>query len=205
MFDRVAAINLDRRRDRWEAFCDRLPRPWPLPAIERFAAIDGSRQFVPTSWECGPGAYGCLLSHCTLWQQAAEDDASLLVFEDDAVFCDNFAEKLAAFLVAVPDDWQMLYLGGAHILPPESIGGEVLRCLGVKKTHAYAVRGELLTRLPPILTRKTLHIDVSLSLLHHNFRVYAPAQWLCGQAAGRSDILVGSRGEPERWFDGRAA
>lgn len=205
---RVAVINLDRRPDRWTAFCERAPCPWPLPPIERVSAFDGHAIDVPAYWQSGPGAYGCLLSHTRLWEETAEQNQTLLVFEDDAVFCEHFADKFHAFIRAVPDDWQMLYFGGEHILPPEQIGGDVLRCIGAKKMHAYAVRGEPMRRLPPLLRRKTIHVDVELALLHHEFHVYAPAKWLCGQAASVSDILSGSKGEPERWWqpnDGRAA
>lgn len=203
MFDRACVLNLDRRPDRLRGFYARLPSPWPLPSLERVPAVDGRKAHVPTHWECGPGAYGCLLSHLALWRDAAVRRQSLAIFEDDAVFGEDFARGLGAFLLEVPDDWQMLYFGGQHILPPEALSAQTVRCLGVKKTHAYAVRGEVLAKLPGILEQKPLHIDVSLSLMHSHFRVYAPRTWLCGQAAGRSDILAGSRGEPERWFDQR--
>jgi GR25 family glycosyltransferase involved in LPS biosynthesis len=207
VFDRVSVINLNRRPDRWESFCERLPRPWPWRIPERFAATDGKQLQAAgrmlAAWRSGPGALGCLVSHLVLWREAAENEQRLLVFEDDCLFCADFCFQAQAFLALVPHDWDMIYFGGLHVIPPEQIDRDVLRCNGVKKTHAYAVRGEILRKLPDYLERQQLHIDVSLSLLHAALKVYAPERWLCGQAASVSDVMSGSQGEPERWYQGK--
>jgi glycosyl transferase family 25 len=199
MFDRCVCINLDRRPERWEAFCERLPRPWPFAIPERFTAVDGQRCPVPSEWRSGPGAYGCLISHLTLWQEASLDGATLLVFEDDALFVPDFCARAEAFLQAVPADWEMIYFGGMAIKPVEH-RGKYVRCGGVKKTHAYVIRPNVAGLLERRLRNSNTHVDVSLSLLHDHLRVYAPLQWLCGQAPGVSDVMCGSLGEPERWF-----
>lgn len=204
MFDRVAVINLDRRKDRWDAFCAQLPQPWLWSQPERVSALDGQSADVPDGWQSGPGAYGCLRSHLQLLREADDKRQSLFVLEDDAVFCDGFTAKASLFLDSVPNDWDMIYFGGSHIIPPYEISDGVCRCLGVKKTHAYAIRGEALLKAIALLKHATTHIDVVLSRFHHAFRVYAPTRWLCGQSAGVSDILSGSSGEPERWFGGAA-
>ena len=203
MFDRTCVINLDRRPARWEAFCDRLPHPWAWPTPERISATDGLAINVPTHWRSGPGAYGCRASHLRLWQQAAEEDHSLLVFEDDCVFCDRFIDRAEAFLRHVPDDWQMIYFGGAHRMPPSDAAPGVLRVGGCTKTHAYAIRGKALVDLRNNVEKAEIHIDVCMNQLHYALPVYAPVEWLCGQAAAVSDVMSGSQGEPERWFDGR--
>lgn len=203
MFDRTCVINLDRRPARWEAFCDRLPHPWAWPTPERVSATDGLSIKVPTHWRSGPGAYGCRDSHLRLWKEAAIEDHAILVFEDDCIFCDRFIERTESFLRNVPSDWQMIYFGGAHRIPPQDVGDGVLRVGGSTKTHAYAIRGKALEALPKQVEKAEIHIDVCLNQLHHSFPVYAPAEWLCGQAADVSDVLCGSQGEPERWFDGR--
>lgn len=203
MFDRVCVLNLDRRPDRWEAFCERLPRPWSWPVPERISAVDGLQIHVPTAWRSGPGAYGCLHSHLKLWCDADKDEMSLLVLEDDATFDTDFVQRAEVFLHHVPDDWQMIYFGGKHVLPPDGLGNGVLRIGGATKTHAYAIRGEALRALPKRIEKAEIHIDVYLSQLHHAFPVYGPSDWLCGQAASVSDVLSRSCGEPERWFDAR--
>jgi hypothetical protein len=137
----------------------------------------------------------------TAWEEAAAEEQSLLVFEDDATFCPNFTAELESFLGAVPNDWDMIYLGGQHVVPPERKEGCWIG-RGIKKSHAYAVRGGPLRCLPAWLRIQKNHMDVELSLLHPRFRVYCPPLWLCGQTAGRSDILCGSVSEPERWFGG---
>lgn len=142
-------------------------------------------------------------SHLKIWQEAAEEDHSVLVFEDDCVFCDRFVERAEAFLRNVPDDWQMIYFGGAHRMPPSDMAEGVLRVGGCTKTHAYAIRGKSLVSLPKQMEKAEIHIDVCLNQLHHALPVYAPTEWLCGQAAAVSDVMSGCQGQPERWFDGR--
>ena len=46
-------INLDRRKDRLTEWLAQLPQPWPFPAPERFAAIDGQRLATPPQWRAG--------------------------------------------------------------------------------------------------------------------------------------------------------
>lgn len=214
---RCYVLNLERRPDRWAGFVARMPADWPreLPAAERVSAVDGRETTVPDGWESGPGAWGCLQSHLALWDRIFTDGQPALILEDDATFCADFACRLADFAGAVPPDWDLLYLGGQHILPPATIPGlpstihghspTVVRCQGVKKTHAYAITPAACQKLYGQIAAAPYHIDVALAMLHRGLNVYAPGQWLCGQAAGVSDVLNGDRGQPERWFDGRKA
>lgn len=207
MFANCYVLNLDRRPDRWAGFCARLPALWPFPDTLRITAVDGQQTTVPAGWESGPGAWGCLQSHLALWERIYTEGRPALIFEDDATFAPDFADRYADFAEAVPPDWDMLYLGGQHILPPSFLTptSPVVRCQGVKKTHAYAITPAACQRLYSHVAAAPYHIDVALALLHRGLSVYAPTRWLCGQAAGVSDVLNGDRGQPERWFDGRKA
>ena len=199
---RAVCINLDRRSDRWEAF----QRSCTMPDVERFPAIDGRKVRPPAWWKQGGGAWGCMLSHIRILEQALMDGMDqrgevLLVLEDDALFPDDFDERTARFLEAVPHDWDQLYLGGQHrglrAKPPQRINAEVVRPHMVNRTQAYAVRGKFIRTLyqhlcdwPAHARCPRHHVDHRMELLHKSgeYNIYAPTQWIIGQAGGRSDI-----------------
>jgi len=143
---RALCINLDRRPERWEAF----KRNCPIRGVVRFPAINGRAVRPPAWWRQGGGAWGCMLSHIRILEQALTDglDRSggvLLVLEDDALFPPDFAERAVRFIRALPADWEQVYLGGQHrglrVRPPQRVNDEVVRPFMVNRTQAYAVRG----------------------------------------------------------------
>lgn len=210
MFDRAWCVNLDRRADRWEQFQRRLPADWPFCPIERFSAVDGQVDLPPRWYGTGGsrkrlrGAWGCFQSHLRIWRQAFDDGLdNVLVFEDDAIFCEDFAARALAFLAAVPCDWCQVYLGGQHLKtdrhPPRAVNDQVLRCYNVNRTHAYTIRRPMLEYVVGRFsapwrahTERKWHIDHQLCQLHSTGRwcVYAPTRFLVGQAMGPSDVAV---------------
>lgn len=210
MFERILCLNLDRRPERWEAFCRRVPADWPFCLPQRYAAVDGSRTGVPEGFTAQPGAWGCYQTHLRILEDLlTQGISSALILEDDAVFCDHFSERVAAFLAELPDDWELLYLGGQHLAgPAESLrpGGPVLRPRNVNRTHAYAVRGEAIRQIYHHLARvhiapRGAHVDYLMGELceRGELRVYCPRRFLVGQVAGPSDVT----GKPclGRWWN----
>jgi GR25 family glycosyltransferase involved in LPS biosynthesis len=200
-FDRVVVVNLARRPERMERFW-KLLKDWPFKKPDRFEAVDGEAVGAPMGWDKGPGAWGCLLSHRTLLDQAIADGVnSLLVLEDDAIPVDHFGSLSADFLRNVPDDWDGLMLGTEHLLEPEAIRFGVVRCIAANRTHAYAVRGRFMKTLSQFWHNTTNdHCDIVLSSLMRHFKVYAPDPLLIGQDTGISDIT--GRREYLRFLNG---
>lgn len=206
-FDRVVCVSLDRRADRWDAFLSRVPEDFPWKAPEKFSAIDGRLCKHPGWWRQGGGAWGCYRSHCNILEQALQDKLeSVLIFEDDATFSDGFSGKAEEFFANIPDDWEQAYLGGQHLRRPQEIEEHWVRCININRTHAFAVRGSGLKKLYKWLNNtkdwhNRHHVDHHLGRIHASkgVNVYAPVEWLCGQAEdGRSDVC----GKPvsERWW-----
>jgi GR25 family glycosyltransferase involved in LPS biosynthesis len=200
-FDQVSVVNLDRRSDRWTAFQAGLPKDWPFGKPQRFAAVDGQLVKPPTWWLEGAAAWGCYRSHARILENCLlAGIESVLVLEDDAVFSDDFTTQVSVFLEQVPEDWEMLYLGGQHLdavtIPPRQINRWVYQPYNVNRTHAFAVRGKVfMQRLYRHLHEwddwePGHHLDHHLGRLHQErtHRIYAPKHWLVGQAAGNSDI-----------------
>ena len=199
-FDRVCCINLKRRADRWDEFLDRVPADFPFGLIERYEAIDGKMAPHPSWWRGGGGAWGCYRSHMRILEECLHAGYdSYLVFEDDATFCDGFAERATEYLDALPDDWGLAYLGGQHLKakqrPPIKVNDLVYRPFNVNRTHAFAVRGKrtmrlLYQHLNAQEWNSAHHIDHRLGNLHQKRQdpIYTPSEWLCGQAEGTSNV-----------------
>ena len=205
---RSVVISLARRPERLRAFRAAWPDPSPLPTPQDFPAVDGRATERPAWFHESPGAWGCLRSHLRVIEDCLTNGwDSVAVFEDDCLFAQDFAARCAEFLAAVPDDWEQVYLGGQHLVRPAPVGPLVLRGTNVNRTHAYILRGgdaarKVYRHLAGASHRTKAHVDHWLGELHQSgtVRAYCPVHWLCGQAAGVSDIKDSQPNRPEGWW-----
>lgn len=192
-FDRVVAINLLHRTDR-RAHIERLTTStvWPFKKAEMFQAVDGSKVTLPTSYAQAAGEYGVFCSHVGVLRDALEvRSGNLLVLEDDAVLTRPAAFKgdVEMFLGHLPDDWDMVYLGGICWYKLAGVNPFVCRAFDVVCLHAYAIRSTSLFAIYSALSHELdkarankltgigRHVDHAMRLrIQHNpkFRVYAP-------------------------------
>lgn len=208
-FNRVVVISLARRPDRLAGFLSRVPADFPFGRVDHFEAIDGKSAKPPAWWKQGRGAWGCYRSHLRIIEDALQrGDERLIVFEDDATFCDDFSEKALRYFTSLPGGWKQAYLGGQHLVRPVAIRGneEVLRAQNVNRTHAYAVNGQngLLSLYRHLSDTSDWinghHVDHHYGRLHRTseWGFYAPRDWLCGQIGGVSD--VSGKTVDDRWW-----
>lgn len=200
MIDAVVCINLERRPQRWEQFQQRCPTDWPWPQPQRWVAVDGVSACVPKWFHGGPGAWGCLQSHLAVWRwQIDQHIESVLVLEDDAVFCCNAMDVMRETMECVPSDWCQIYFGGQHLntdtMPPETIiHNKLIRCRYTNRTHAYLIRLHFAETAAEFIGRpndrdgRVQHVDYLLGDLHDSHNVYAPWRFCVGQARGHSDV-----------------
>jgi GR25 family glycosyltransferase involved in LPS biosynthesis len=174
-------INLDKRKDRLSNIT--LPIEW-----ERFVGTDGSNQFK----EFGKlqGHIGCWDSHRRLLLHAKNNNYNaVMILEDDVEFSINFKENLKTLLSELPDDWDLLYLGGWNV-------GETInysKSLNVAKlvytTHAYIIRDKFInTALESINSRKW-KIDVLMSEALPKGNCFIANPSIAWQKPGFSDIV----------------
>lgn len=210
VFDAVYCVSLDRRPDRWERFKGQVPEDWPFGTIKRISAIDGKKVPHPEWWRQGGGAWGCYRTHLSLIEEALNTrKESILLMEDDAVFCDDFSRKVTEFMEALPSDWEMIYFGGQHLgvelKPPLKVNELVFRPYNINRTHAFALRGSrMMGKVYKHLNKHEwspgYHIDHQLGIIHQRRQdaIFAPNEWLVGQAQGKSN--VSGRMAPERYW-----
>ncbi len=197
-FNSAWCINLQERTQRWFDFSSQIGHDWPSAMVARFDAVNGHRVVVPDWYKAPPGAWGCLMSHMRIWEDAlTRGFERVLVFEDDAVFCDGFVEKAELFLDAVPKGWDQLYFGGRPLGRARRVNNLVVEPKEVINTQAYAISNKFMRRMYGIvadLPRYELpwqfHVDRILANEHRkpDTKIYCPSTLMVGQRAGDSDI-----------------
>ena len=122
----VHVINLAKRADRIKRFKENH-ESWTKQVCLR-PAYDGrqiqltpalAKMFLPNDFHWKKSVMGCALSHLSLWCELAMEPESCenyLVLEDDVKFKPGWLERWVEVAKHIPDDYDVLYLGG--VLPP---------------------------------------------------------------------------------------
>jgi hypothetical protein len=137
-------LTLKRRADRLAKFYARVadvpnfPFQTPIPHY----AADGKKTGGKDGWM--DTAWACKLSHLHIWEQALTDDTfPIVIFEDDAIFCPNFAQKVSDAWMALPDNWGMFYIGGIRqhacwgVDKPYNLQLAIPFCMTSMQTYAF--------------------------------------------------------------------
>ena len=190
VFPFKVCINLDRRPERWEAMKVNFER-LGVRSIERLSAIDGESVIVPERLShLRPVDYACTLSHLTAVKKAFDTgNPSVLIFEDDCLFDPAFEEKFPEYMRQVPEDWDMLFLGGYHFETPLPVSFNVVRALATLTTHAYAVRQSIYSDFIELNENPPAIVDRNNTILQKKFNCYCCEPNLVGQLAGYSDLM----------------
>jgi GR25 family glycosyltransferase involved in LPS biosynthesis len=113
----IKVINMNNRLDRLQKITESLDKE--KLSFQRVEAVDGKslkltcdilKLFKNNDFGFRRGFIGCALSHYNLWKElVASDKSYYVIMEDDATFCDNFAEKLEELLKI--RNYDLLFLG----------------------------------------------------------------------------------------------
>lgn len=203
-FDAVVVLTLRRRTERLAEFWNGVnAADWPFRRPEVFFGLDGAAVPTPDGWTSGPGAWGCLQSHRMILEKLLTAGArSALILEDDAVFCPDFRRRAGEFMANVPEDWDGMMLGGQHMEPADPVTLGVLRCVNTQRTHAFALRRNLMESLYKLWAKADTHCDHVFASVVRDYKVYAPHSFLVGQRSGFSDITYNQQ-ELRYWQGGR--
>lgn len=178
IFDRIVVINLDSRPDRLEAFDAQAKKH----GIEytRFSAVPADPPKLPPTWACKE-------SHIQVIKQAVKDNVKrLFVFEDDALFTEDFNDKLEELYARLPEDWDMFYLGAWHLVSQPYAEG-LVKMVESYSAHAYGINEHYLQEaFSQIYLPKPA--DIALSTKHPHIKAYCAKPALVGQTPGYSDI-----------------
>ena len=187
-FDKIYVINLDSRPDRMEKVVEKF-KSIGLGNYERVSAIKTNN-----GWE------GCKASHLSIVKDAKDNNyKNFLVFEDDFILHTEFNDILTKSLDDLPDDWDMLYMGGNLSMcnSREKITENLIKVNSILTTHCYAMKNTLYDRtlseantIPPqkgFLRGQAIDVYYSEFLCKNN-NVYLIQPMICFQEDGYSDI-----------------
>jgi GR25 family glycosyltransferase involved in LPS biosynthesis len=172
LFPHKVCINLDRRLERWRQMQDKFHQHG-IHSVRRFAAIDGERSTIPANWPGTPGAYGCLLSHLEVVREARRLGLpSLLIFEDDVVFDDQFEQKFSDYVRQLPADWDMLFFGALHKDELIKVSENVGRITQSNSTYACVLRDTVFDAFIELNSKGDEVLDVNSLVLQQQFNCY---------------------------------
>ncbi|MCZ7372422.1 MAG: glycosyltransferase family 25 protein [Candidatus Methanoperedens sp.] len=185
-FDKLFVIHLPERKDRAKSMKVELSKiGWEYSL---FPAIDGSLQ-NPVTQRMSGGRLGCLLSHLALLNIARDSGfGGIAVFEDDVECSASFDDDFNMYHSNIPDDWDMIYFGVNHIIPPTSVAEGVCRITRGYTSHAYIIRDTLYDRAVELLGNEQHPVDVYYSMLHSEINAYCFSPPLIWQRDGISDV-----------------
>jgi len=186
-FPHIRCVNLARRPDKW-AECEKEFAKHNL-TVERFDAIDGSK--IEHNPKVMDGSIGNLLSQITIIKEAREKGyENVLILEDDVEFEENVNEIFKERIKGVPNDWDLLYLGGNHNRQKiDLVSPYVRRINDTYATHAYAIRNTVYDLVLEYLEGEQQEGDVILAEVQKKCNAYCFHPNLAWQKPGVSDVF----------------
>ena len=138
------------------------------------------------------GIRGCLESHVEVVKMAKEKGWKyLMILEDDALFTVKKLEKLKR----IPENWDMLYLGGTvnikYILEDQLITNMPWVPVSIWTTHCYIINMENEWVVEQILKAVDHDLPIDnyyISYIHYRKHTYVHNPMMCLQRNGFSDI-----------------
>jgi GR25 family glycosyltransferase involved in LPS biosynthesis len=197
-FKNKYCVNLDRREDRWIE-SQKIFTIHNIENVIRFRAVDGNPDNKPHNIRLSPSMIGCTLSHLNIIKHARDNRfENILIFEDDVAFVDNFSELFDQYIEQVPQDWDMIYLGGSHWGDGweyrikggfDMVSKNVARLHETLTTHAYIMRNTVFDFFIEILEKLDDIVDVCYAQNHKNIKAYGFRPNIAYQRSGFSDIM----------------
>lgn len=176
-------INLNRRKDRLKEFASSVTFDY-----ERFSATDGKIAF-PDSKPRLQGHLGCWDSHRRLlnWSQFSEFPM-VMVLEDDVELAPEFEQKLEIIMKELPEDWDLLYLGGWNTEERKPYSEHLDIAERVLTTHAYIIRDKFIPKLIETLNGRRFKVDVVFCDALSKGKCFIAHPVIAWQREGFSDI-----------------
>lgn len=198
LFDFSCCINLDRRTDRWEE-CQQEFSKWNLNNIHRISAIDKnniSKDFPDVYKNASYrnfGNIGLLLTNIQILEYAQKQNySSILIMEDDVYFTPE-VNNIEDWLSYVPNDWDLIWVGGNHHRhpyrgQPTQVNEKVLKLQSTLTTHCVGIKSHMYSIILSQLKTLSNPIDVIYFKIQESYNTYGFTPSIAKQRAGFSDI-----------------
>lgn len=196
-FDECYYINRAERQDRSEVFIKRAFEVGILP--KRQDAVKPEPEYVKFLYEghqdiTRAEKISCTLSHQAIIQEAKNKNYdSVLIFEDDCLFLQNFEENLRKSVFELNNfQWDILYLGGEPNNYLHQVNDNLYTMKergGIYCLHAYAIHKRFYDRILSIQANKISILDnYILNMSSEERKLFATSEILAIQDYTYSDI-----------------
>ena len=206
-FSKIYCINLDSRPDRYNE-CLREFKKLNID-VQRVSGINGKLYFRP-GLNLSAGAYGLLLTNIRIIEDAIMNEhKNILVLEDDVKFIDIFYKIFNEKITLLPNDWDLLYLGGNNVFHQgkfnlitgdknfkvtkenyKTLNHELCKTTWTQTTHAVAINSKFYDILMDSIRKNmTQPIDLQYCILQQaGYNAYTFLPSLALQRPSFSDI-----------------
>jgi hypothetical protein len=162
--------------------------------VEQYDSVDyrdmtlppiGQRSGLPL------GNYGIIQTNINIITEAKEKGwKTVLTIEDDTYFTDE-VYKFKEYMDLVPDDWDMIYIGGNHTdgTTPIKVNDKIIRLNKTIATHCVAFKHTVYDKILEITKPRMKAVDFYYSLLHPTINAYGFTPSMARQTPGYSDIM----------------
>lgn len=191
-FDKTYCINMDKRPDRWEKVSKTFS-DLGIEDVHRYSGVDGSTldlENMNYKKSLLAGELGILETHLNLIKEAKEEGLEkILIMEDDVCFTDEIS-KFDEYLSAVPEDWDLLFVGGNHVYgqPPVKVNDKVLKLNHTVAIHCLAVKNTVFDTIIAMAKRRQKQIDAYYADIQKGYNAYAFTPNMALQYEDFSDI-----------------
>ena len=192
---KVYVVNLDKDSDRLENIKNQCKKE--NIKFNRFSAVNGNLLNIDTLVKNNKlrlyknsfnhnkngrsslkGSIGCALTHKKIWEKVAKSDKNTLVFEDDIILPNNFWDKLNKNIKDVPNNWDIIYLGGVRIYGSR-ISKNIVKAISTKNnywnncgTYSYIINPSSANKLLNIINPISNYLDIQMNRQYSNLNVY---------------------------------
>lgn len=192
-FDRIFCINLPKDKRRKESISDEFIKLNILDRVDFIYANPPPANFKMGSFPYPAGEFGVNLSQMKAIVNSI-GCRNVLIFEDDITFTDNAIITLKNSIDELPENWDVLYLGGRPLSKLTKYSNNLVRTGKFTQASSYALNGKHLIDFYNFFSNQISkpfpnccydNILNDFSLDKQSFGIYPQ---ICYQTAGHSSI-----------------
>jgi len=193
-FDKIYCINLPQNKDRWNTVSKEFEKVGIMDKVERIWATPPHEKCTIPKLNKPIGEFGCWLSHGKAIVHAIESNVeNILIVEDDTTFTNESSLLLKTALSELPNNWDILFLGGNPVRPIKQISPTLSKIIDTFYcTMAYSLPKKSLLKFYDeyieLLSNNLPISDFGTSTFAVKNNGYAITPCICYQQPGYSDI-----------------
>jgi hypothetical protein len=193
-FDNIYCIHLPSNTERKDLIDGEFKTLGIGQRVQYVSADPPPKGFKMSHMNRSPqGEFGCNLSHIKAVVNAISVGSKTpLFFEDDVTFISDTLEIIADAIIQLPENWDVLYLGGLPRGPYTTHSSALVKISNFHYAEAYCIKGDYLYEYFSLwadrISKPNSAYDWTLdafSKTHESFCTQPP---VCEQRVGPSDI-----------------